>query len=235
MKKPVEFKWKHYQPDIILLTVRWYLRYSLSFRNLVEMMEERGLSIAHTTIMRWVHQYGPELDERIRRHLQSTNDSWRVDETYVKVKGQWLYLYRAVDSEGNTIDFYLSESRDKQAAKRFFKKALAFPHVSKPRVITVDKNPAYPIAIQELKEEKQMPEGIKLRQVKYLNNIVEQDHRFIKKRIRPMLGLKSLRTAKRIIAGIEDMHMIKKGQTLQREKSVQNQKEFIHKLFGLAS
>ncbi|QWH42839.1 IS6 family transposase [Bacillus mycoides] len=235
MKKPVEFKWKHYQPDIILLTVRWYLRYSLSFRDLVEMMEERGLSIAHTTIMRWVHQYGPELDERVRRHLQSTNDSWRVDETYVKVKGQWLYLYRAVDSEGNTIDFYLSESRDKQAAKRFFKKALAFSHVSRPRVITVDKNPAYPIAIQELKEEKQMPEGIQLRQVKYLNNIVEQDHRFIKKRIRPMLGLKSLRTAKRIIAGIEAMHMIKKGQTLQREKSVQNQKEFIHKLFGLAS
>jgi transposase-like protein len=235
MKKPVEFKWKHYQPDIILLTVRWYLRYSLSFRDLVEMMEERGLSIAHTTIMRWVHQYGPELDERVRRHLQSTNDSWRVDETYVKVKGQWLYLYRAVDSEGNTIDFYLSESRDKQAAKRFFKKALAFSHVSKPRVITVDKNLAYPIAIQELKEEKQMPEGIQLRQVKYLNNIVEQDHRFIKKRIRPMLGLKSLRTAKRIIAGIEAMHMIKKGKTLQREKSVQNQKEFIHKLFGLAS
>ncbi|MEK0224088.1 IS6 family transposase [Bacillus proteolyticus] len=235
MKKPVEFKWKHYQPDIILLTVRWYLRYSLSFRDLVEMMEERGLSIAHTTIMRWVHQYGPELDERVRRHLQSTNDSWRVDETYVKVKGQWLYLYRAVDSEGNTIDFYLSESRDKQAAKRLFKKALAFSHVSRPRVITVDKNPAYPIAIQELKEEKQMPEGIQLRQVKYLNNIVEQDHRFIKKRIRPMLGLNSLRTAKRIIAGIEAMHIIKKGQTLQREKSVQNQKEFIHKLFGLVS
>ncbi len=115
MKKPVEFKWKHYQPDIILLTVRWYLRYSLSFRDLVELMEERGLSMAHTTIMRWVHQYGPELDERVRRHLKSTNDSWRVDETYVKIKGQWMYLYRAVDSEGNTIDFCLSESRDKQA------------------------------------------------------------------------------------------------------------------------
>ncbi|KMY49697.1 IS6 family transposase [Peribacillus loiseleuriae] len=233
MEKEDLFKWKHYQPDIILLTVRWYLRYNLSFRDLVEMMEERGLSMAHTTIMRWVHQYGPELDERVRRHLKSTNDSWRVDETYVKVKGQWMYLYRAVDSEGNTIDFCLSESRDKQAAKCFFKKALAFSHVSKPRVITVDKNPAYPIAIQELQEEKQMPEGIQLRQVKYLNNIVEQDHRFIKKRIRPMLGLKSLRTAKRIIAGIEAMHMIKKGQTLQREKSVQNQKEFIHQLFGL--
>ena len=235
LEKQNLFKWKHYQPDIILLTVRWYLRYNLSFRDLVEIMEERGLSIAHTTIMRWVHQYGPELDERVRRHLKTTNDSWRVDETYVKVKGQWLYLYRAVDSEGNTIDFCLSKARNKQAAKRFFKKALAFSHVSEPRVITVDKNPAYPIAIQELKEEKQMPKGIQLRQVKYLNNIVEQDHRFIKKRIRPMLGLKSLRTAKRIIAGIEAMHMIKKGQIFQREKSVQNQKKFIHQLFGLVT
>ncbi len=102
-------------------------------------MEERGLSIAHTTIIRWVHQYGPELNKRVRRQLKKTNDSWRVDETYIKVKGQWMYLYRAVDSEGNTIDFYLSESRDKQAAKRLFKKALAASHVCKPRVITVDK------------------------------------------------------------------------------------------------
>lgn len=112
MSKPSAFKWKHYQPDIILLTVRWYLRYSLSFRDLVEMMEERGLSIAHTTIMRWVHQYGPELDKRIRGHLKQINDSWRVYETYIKVKGQWMYLYRAVDSEGNTIDFYLSKNRN---------------------------------------------------------------------------------------------------------------------------
>ncbi|MFB9759084.1 IS6 family transposase [Ectobacillus funiculus] len=232
MEKENLFKWKHYQPDIILLTVRWYLWYNLSFRDLVEMMEERGLSIAHTTIMRWVHQYGPELDERVRRHLKTTNDSWRVDETYVKVKGQWIYLYRAVDSEGNTIDFYLSESRDKQAAKRFFKKALAASHICKPRIITVDKNPAYPVAIQELEEEKDMPKGIQIRQVKYLNNIVEQDHRFIKKCIRPMLGLKSFRTAKRIIAGIEAMHMIKKGQTLQGEKSVRSQVNPVHQLFG---
>ncbi|WP_141499558.1 IS6 family transposase, partial [Bacillus toyonensis] len=197
-------------PDIILLTVRWYLRYNLSFRDLVEMMEERGLSIAHTTIMRWVHQYGPELDERVRRHLKTTNDSWRVDETYVKVKGQWMYLYRAVDSEGNTIDFYLSESRDKQAAKRFFKKALAASHICKPRVITVDKNPSYPVAIQELKEEKRMPKGIQIRQVKYLNNIVEQDHRFIKKRVRSMLGFKSYETVTSILSGVEAMHMMKK-------------------------
>ncbi len=116
------------------------------------MMEERGLSISHTTIMRWVYQYGPELDKRIRRYLKQINDSWRVDETYIKVKGQWMYMYRAVDSNGN--DFCLSKTRDHKAARRFFKKALRSFHVSKPRVITVDKNPAYPIAIGQLKKEK---------------------------------------------------------------------------------
>lgn len=126
MTKPVDFKWKHYGPEMILLAVRWYLRYSLSYRDLVEMMEERGLSIAHTTIMRWVHRYGLELDKRVRRHLKKTNDSWRVDETYIKVKGKWMYLYRVVDSEGNTVDFYLSKNRKIKSAKRFFKKGQTF-------------------------------------------------------------------------------------------------------------
>jgi transposase-like protein len=198
-------------------------------------MEERGLSIAHTTIMRWVHQYGPELDKRVRRHFKKTNDSWRVDETYIKVKGQWMYLYRAVDSEGNTIDFYLSESRDKQAAKRFFKKALAFSHVSRPRVITVDKNPAYPGAIEELKEEKQVPKDVQIRQIKYLNNIVEQDHRFIKRLVRSMLGFKSFDTAISILSGVEAMHMIKKEQIDLQDQSIQNQIQFINNLFGLAA
>ncbi|MGE7635582.1 IS6 family transposase [Bacillus paramycoides] len=235
MEKENVFKWKHYQPDIILLTVRWYLRYNLSFRDLVEMMEERGLSISLTTIMRWVHQYGPELDKRIRRHLKLTNDSWRVDETYIKVKGQWMYLYRDVDSKGNTIDFYLSKTRDQKAAKRFFKKALRSFHVSKPSVITVDKNPAYPVAIEELKEENMMPEGIQIRQVKYLNNIVEQDHRFIKKRVRSMLGFKSFKIATFILSGVEAMYMVKKRQLHQQVESTQNEVKFIHKLFGFAS
>ncbi|WP_142317688.1 IS6 family transposase, partial [Bacillus pseudomycoides] len=177
----------------------------------VEMMEERGLSVAHTTIMRWVHQYGPELDKKIRRHLKQTNDSWRVDETYIKVKSQWMYLYRTVDSKGNTIDFYLSKARNHKAAERFFKKSLQSFHISKPRVVTVDKNPAYPIAVEELRKEKKMPLGIQLRQVKYLNNIVEQDHRFIKRRVLPMLGFKSFCTATSILAGVEAMHMVKKG------------------------
>ncbi|WP_342048535.1 IS6 family transposase [Bacillus sp. OTU530] len=235
MKKPTEFKWKHYEPEIILHVVRWYLRYSLSLRDLVEMMEERGICVAHTTIMRWVHQYGPELDKRIRPYLRRTNDSWRVNETYIKVKGQWMYLYRAVDFEGNTIDFYLSKTRDAKSFKRFFKKALASPHVSQPRVITVDKNPAYPIAIEQLKREKSIPDGMQLRQQKYLNNIVEQDHRFIKKRVRSMLGLKTFRTANQIICGVEVMHMMKKGQLQQGVKSVQSEIEFIHKLFGVVS
>jgi len=195
MEKRNLFKWKHYHYDIILQTVRWYLRYNLSFRDLVEMMEERGLSVAHTTTMRWVHQYGPKLNKRICRHLKQINDSWRVDETYIKVKSQWVYLYRAVDSKRNTIDFYPSKARNHKAARRFFKKALQSFHISEHRVVTVDKNPAYPIAVEELRKEKKMLLGIQLRQVNYLNNIVEQDHRFIKKRVRSMLGLKSFCTA----------------------------------------
>jgi transposase-like protein len=198
-------------------------------------MEERGSSIAHTTIMRWVHQYGPELDERVRRHLKLINDSWRVDETYIKVKGQWMYLYRAVDSKENTLDFYLSKTRDYKVVKRFFKKALRSFHVSMPRVITVDKNPAYPVAIEELKKKKKMPVGIQIRRIKYLNNIVEQDHRFIKKRVRSMLGLKLFRTATYLLSGIEIMHMLKKKQVYQEVKSAQGRKGFIHQLFGLAS
>ncbi|MGE6619747.1 IS6 family transposase [Bacillus mycoides] len=223
MKKDNIFKWKHYQPDIILLTVRWYLRYNLSFRDLVEMMGERGISLSHTTIMRWVHQYGPELNKRIRKYLKRTNDSWRVDETYLKIKGEKMYLYRAVDSQGNTLDSYLSKKRDAKAAKRFLKKALASCPVTKPRVITVDGDKAYPVAIRELKNEKSIPHGMPLLVKKYLNNMIEHDHRFIKKRIRNMLGFKSWRTATKMIAGIEAMHMVKKGQLKLREQSVKNQ------------
>ncbi len=122
MEKKNVCKWKHYQPDIIFLTVRWYLRYNLSFRDLVEMMAERGLSISHTTIMRWVHQYAPELNKRILRYLKQTNDSWRVGETYIKIKGQWIYVYRAVDSKGNTINFFLSKTRNQKAQSAFSRK-----------------------------------------------------------------------------------------------------------------
>ena len=174
------FKWKHFVGEIILLNVRWYLKYPLSYRNLKEMMLERGIQVNHSTIMRWVHQYSPEIEKRIRRHLRPTNDSWKVDETYIKVKGKWKYFYRAVDSNGDTIDFMLNAKRNRKAAKRFLKKALGSNHNQIPRVITVDKNPAYPIAIDELKNEKKLSKSVEIRQVKYLNNIVEQDHRSVK-------------------------------------------------------
>ena len=165
------FKWKHYEGEIILLNVRWYLKYPLSYRNLKEMMIERGIQVDHSTIMRWVHQYSPKIEKKIRKHLRLTNDSWRVDETYIKVKGKWKYLHRAVDSNGNTIDFMLSAKRDRKAVKRFFKKALSSNHNQIPRVITVDKNPAYIPAVNELKNDKILPQNINLRQIKYSNTL----------------------------------------------------------------
>src|SRR3954451_21155605 len=151
--RPKLFKYRHFEPEIILLCMRWYLRYALSYRDLEEMMAERGLSVDHTTIYRWVQHFAPILEKRCRAKLKPTNDSWRVDETYIKVKSQWMYLYRAVDSKGNTIDFHLSKTRNHKAAKLFFKKALQSFHNSEPRVVTVDKNPAYPIAVKELRKE----------------------------------------------------------------------------------
>ena len=174
------FKWKHYEGEIILLNVRWYLKYPLSYRNLKEMMIERGIQVDHSTIMRWVHQYSPEIENKIRRHLRLTNYSWKVDETYIKVKGKWKYFYRAVDSNGDTVDFMLSAKRNLKAAKRFFKKALSSNHNQIPRVITVDKNLTYPPAIDELKNENNLFKNVEIRQIKYLNNIIEQDHISIK-------------------------------------------------------
>src|SRR5579864_5388941 len=153
MDTSTPFKWRHFQADIILLCVRWYLRYALSYRDLEEMMAERGLTVDHTTIFRWVQRYAPELDKRSRPHLKACNDSWRVDETYIKVKKVWMYLYRAVDSEGNTLEFLLSPTRDAQAAKRFFEKALHSTARSAPQAHPVEKNAAYPKAFKELKAE----------------------------------------------------------------------------------
>ena len=151
---------------------------------------------------------------------------------YIKVKGQWTYLYRAVDSKGKTIDF-ISEKRDRKAAQRFFRKALALDHVQIPRVITVDKNPAYPVAIENLKKNDKLPQETQVRQTKYLNNIIEQDHRFIKKRTNPMLGFKSFRTAEQTITGIETIHMIKKGQVECNHSSPLFVVQLIYQLFGL--
>ena len=236
MSKSNPFKWRHYEPEIILLCVRWYLTYPLSYRQVAEMVNERGLDVHHTTIYRWVQQYAPELDKRCRPYLRPTNDSWRVDETYIKVKGQWKYLYRAVDSQGKTLDFLLTAKRDAQAAKRFFRKMLRAMHTQTPRVITVDKNPAYPKAIDELKAKKELPKKVKLRQKKYLNNIVEQDHRGIKRLVKPGMGFGSFNTARRTLRGYEIMNMMRKGQIRGVEKgAVVERLEFINQIFGVAA
>jgi len=142
------FHWKHYQGEIILLNVRWYCSYGLSYRNLVEMMEQRGLILVHTTIMRWVHEYAPPIDTKIRPHLKRSGKSWRVDETVLKVKGKWTYLYRAVDKDGNTLDFLLGAKPDARAASRFFKKILKADQTQTPGLINVDKNPALSCSLE---------------------------------------------------------------------------------------
>ena len=199
-------------------------------------MLERGLTVDHTTVYRWIQAYAPELDKRCRPHLRETNDSWRVDETYIEVKGEWKYLYRAVDSAGNTLDFMLSAKRDAGAAERFFRKALNSTHNQSPRVINVDKNAAYPPAIDELKADQTLGETTELRPVKYLNNIVEQDHRFIKRLVNPGMGFGSFNTARRTLRGYEAMNMIRKGQIQGVEKGdILGQVEFLAQVFGVAA
>jgi len=230
------FKWKHFQKEIILHCVRWYLRYSLSYRDLEQMMRERGIKVDHTTIYRWVQLLAPEIDKRSRPYLNPTNDSWRVDETYIKVKGKWKYLYRAVDSYGNTLEFMLSAKRDNLAAKRFFKKVLKAKHNQQPRAINVDKNAAYPPAIKQLKKQKILCKNSELRQVKYLNNLIEQDHRFIKRLVKPGLGFKSFHTASKTIQGYEMMNAIRKGQINSILKGdIIGQNKFIESLFEIAA
>jgi transposase, IS6 family len=205
------FKWRQFEPEVILLAVGWYLRFSLSYRDVEELLAERGLRADHVTVWRWVQRYGPEMEQRLRRRLKPTNDSWRVDETYIRVKGKWVYLYRAVDSAGATIDFLLSAKRDEAAAERFLAKALRGENHPAPRVINTDKHAAYPPAIAELKASRVLEEKCTHRPVQYLNNVLEQDHRAIKRRVRAS-HFRSFWGAWRTIAGYEAIHMIRKGQ-----------------------
>jgi len=206
------FKWRQFEPEVILLAVGWYLRFSLSYRDVEELLAERGLHADHVTVWRWVQRYAPEMERRLRSRLRPTNDSWRVDETYIRVKGKWVYLYRAVDSSGATIDFLLSAKRDAAAAERFLAKALGGENHPAPRVINTDEHAGYPPAIVRLKAEEALKENCRHRPVQYLNNVLEQDHRAIKRRIRASQHFRSFWGAWRTIAGYETIHMIRKGQ-----------------------
>src|SRR5215471_18459447 len=206
--RAVSFKGAHFPKDIILMGVRWYVAYPLSYRHIEELMEERGVAVDHSTIQRGVVKYSPPLEEAFHRRKRPVWVGWRMDETYIKIKGQRSYLYRAVDKHGQTIDFLLTEHRDKEAALRFLKKAIRRHGV--PEKITIDGSDANEAAIKSYNEKHGT--AIAIRQVKYLNNIVEQDHRGVKRVTRPMLGFKSFEAAQDTLVGIELMHMIKKKQ-----------------------
>ena len=209
----VSFKGAHFPQDIILTGVRWYVAYPLSTRHVEELMLERGVQVDHSTINRWVIKYSPQLEEAFHRRKRLVWISWRMDETYIKVKGQWYYLYRAVDKIGQTIDFLLTEQRDEQAATRFLTKAICRHGL--PETITIDGSEANAAAIRSYN--KAHGTSMVIRQVKYLNNIIEQDHRGVKRVTRPMLGFKSFKAAQDTLAGIELMHMLKKGQLVVEE------------------
>ena len=235
-RKSHPFKWRHFEPEIILMCVRWYCRFQLSYRDLEEMMRERGLDVHHSTVWRWVQAYAPEINKRIRPHLKMSGASYRVDETYIKVGKSCKYLYRAMDKEGNTIEFMLSAKRDISAAKRFFKKLMRADHRRLPFSINVDKNAAYPDAFATSQDEQVLPKDCRLRRVKYLNNIIEQDHRFVKKKVRAAQCFKSFYTAERTIEGIEAVNMIRKGQVKRLSgNDVQGQVKFVASLFHLAA
>jgi transposase-like protein len=204
----ISFKGAHFPPDIILMGVRWYLAYPLSYRHVEELMEERGVWLDHATVQRWVVKYSPLLEEAFHRRKRPVWVSWRMDETYIKIKGQWYYLYRAVDKTGQTIDFLLTKHRDERAAKRFLTKAIRRHGV--PEKITIDGSAANKAAIERYNADHGTT--IAIRQVKYLNNIVEQDHRAVKRVTRPMLGFKSFHAARCTLVGIELLHMLKKKQ-----------------------
>lgn len=207
------FTGRHFNYEIIIWAVRWYCKYGISYRELEEMMEERGVKVDHTTIYRWVQYYAPKLLDKLKWYWKrSYGSTWYVDETYVKVKGQWRYLYRAIDGRGNTIDFYLSRTRNSHAAKLFLSKSLRkLAEWQRPKTINTDQNPAYGKAITALKSEGRLPELLIHRQVKYLNNGIECDHGKLKRVIKPTLGFKSMKTAYATIKGFELMRMFKKG------------------------
>jgi putative transposase len=205
----------HYPLEVMLLCVRWYVAYSLSLRNLEEMLAERDIGVDHSTVHRWVIKLVPLFEKTFRKLKRPVDKSWRVDETYIKVKGSWKYLYRAVDKAGNTIDFLFRAKQDKAAARRFFEKAIG--QNGSPETVTIDKSGSNLAALNAVNAERKMP--ITVRQIKYLNNIVEQDHRAIKRRTRPMLGFKDFNCARVILSGVELMHMIRKGQMIGSSKT----------------
>lgn len=209
----VDFKGAHYPKSVILFAVFFYLRYPVSYRDLEEIMQERGVDVDHATLNRWVIRFSPLIAAQAQEKKRPTAITWRMDETYIKVKGKWMYHYRAVDRDGQTLDFMLSERRDKAAARRFFRRAIGTNGV--PDRIVIDKsgaNLAGLEAVNVILKFTGTGQTITILQVKHLNNILEQDHRFIMRITGRMLGFKAFHSASATLEGIEAAHMIRKGQ-----------------------
>lgn len=228
------FKGRHYPPEIILWAVRWYCRYPLAYRMLEEMLKERGVNLDHATIARWVQVYGPEIERRLRRQASCVSSSWRIDETRVKIKGEIHWLYRAVDAQGNTVDFFLSETQDKAAANAFFEKALKKPSNPEPEKLTTDAHQAYLWAIKDLKEAHKLKKEVPHRISKYLNNRIESDHARFKQKLKPMRGFKTFDGAEKTIAGMEAMLMLRKRQFTNME-NYKTEVNFVHSLFQITA
>ena len=210
-RDPVYYR-RRYSPEIIELCVRWYLTYRLSYRDLVAMMAERDVAVSHTTIMRWVQRYVPEFERRWARFSKPTDSSWRMDETAISVRGQWHYLYRAVDRSGKSVHSLLCEDRTVDSAQEFFRQAVKVAGSGWPEKVNLDGNKASRLGLRLLGEEDSRWHSVNVRARRYLNNIVEQDHRAIKRRCAPMLGLKSFATAAVTLSGVEVVHRIRKRQ-----------------------
>ncbi|WP_146737760.1 IS6 family transposase [Bacillus tropicus] len=211
------FKGKQFKKDIILVAVGYYCRFSLSYRDVSEILNERGVSVHPTTIMRWVHEYGNLIYQIWKKKNKSVELSWKLDETYIKVKGECRYLYRAIDKEGYTLDIQLRKKRDHQAAYAFMKRLVK--HVGEPTVLTTDKAPALLCAFKKLKEQGFYKHTTHCT-VKHLNNFIEQDHRHVKRRFAKSAGFQNLRHASRTIKGIETIHALyKQRRSLQRNSA----------------
>jgi IS6 family transposase len=227
------FKRRHFSVKIILVCVRWYCKYGVSYRDLAEMMQERGVEVDPFTIMRWVHRYAPELEKLARWYQGYRATSWSVDETYVKAGGKWKYLFRAVDKHGRLIDFMLSDRRNTCAAHRFLSKALTTIRHWPPSSITTGQLGFYPKAISRLQREGNVSGFTKHRTCKYLNNIIEADHGALKRVIRPVRGFQTMRTATPTIKGFEVMRMIRRGHCLPCKPHVYDEVRFVNKLLSV--
>jgi putative transposase len=204
------FKHHRYPKAIILQAVYFKLRFTLSYRDVEELMQIRGVNVGHSTIQRWVFKFAPMIEKNMHKRKFQVGDSWRMDETYIKVGGKDMFLYRAVDKDGNTVDFLLTKRRQKMSAQKFFNKAIG--NNGRPRVVNIDKSGTNKMAIWTINKRAVSVKKIKIRQCKYLNNIVEQDHRNIKRRIRITTGFKEFESAQRTLGGIEVVSVIRKNQ-----------------------